>query len=194
MLEMLVALTIGAVLAFLLARTLDSAIVSSERIDQSRIEARQLQVLRQLLHQDLQGIDWNKPVVCTRNTITFVTTHNHLIDAPLAAAVEWTARNGTLWRQESIPTMEYQRDMLLWPEATVSMKLDVFDQSRNGWVAAEALLPVRRETEPLVFIPEAFRITLSPQGAFRAAPGRLSRELTFIERIPHAMRPPLDKS
>lgn len=191
LLEVLVALTIGAILAFLLAKTLGSAVAGSEGIERSRQQSRQLLTLRRLLHRDLQAIDWNQPVICTRNAVSFVTTHNHLVDGPLAVSVAWTAANGTLWRRESQEALHYRRDMPLLPGMSLSMTLEVYDTARRGWAAGEARLPPRHGDSAVTFIPEAFRITLSPLAATRALVGRGAQDLRFIERIPHALRPPV---
>jgi prepilin-type N-terminal cleavage/methylation domain-containing protein len=143
--EMLVALAVsGAVLA-IIAVSVERVAGTGSELSQRSTELGRRLVLRRLLHRDLQGINDLSSLAFSDHGLSFTTSHNHLLEAPLPVRVTWSFADREILRSEELEELEYRSAVVL-ARGLEEWDYRGWDDSRRTWLSRNTL--VRRGGNP----------------------------------------------
>ncbi len=172
--EMVVALTLAAILAAMVSSALNQGLVSGEALVLEAEQHKPLISLRRLLHRDIKSRKWGSDIVSTSSGFKLTTTHNLLRSAPIPVEVEWIFDREKIIRREENPDLDYSAGQVL-SRRLQAWELSFYSRKTDQWI--EHSLWNMDKDRPA---PDALALSLTLTGHGRAR---------LIENIPSQTGP-----
>jgi len=160
MIELLVSLTLLALLVLLVGQSMDRIIFNSQQTEARLANADAITGLRRLLHRDLQSWPAERELRVTSNGLVFNSTHNLLQSRPLPMTVTWLFDKARVTRREVNNEMSYSQEIILLQNLR-EWKLQLYKRG-GGWQDHDSwLLNLASAAEENATAPLALRLILS---------------------------------
>lgn len=177
MIELLVALSVAALLMVILGRAMSSVIANSEQLHGRLANSAAYVTLRRVLHRDIQGVDTMEKVKLSTGELTFTTRHTMVQDKPLLCTVSWLFSPDGVERREVIEELEYERTMHMLGALT-NWNVEFYLSNEERWVGLDSWLISPGAAKERTKWVTAMRMTLQEEGG---------GPMAMTERFPHVL-------
>lgn len=144
-------------LMVLVGQVMTQVVDASAMLRQRFANADDLVAVRRMLHRDLMDFQDAKSLEVDRTGVSFVTTHNLLLDGTLPVTVTWSFDDQSMTRTEVDRALHHKKTLTLL-RGVRNWTLEYHASKLNEWVSTQRMISLR-ETEKAPKV-NALRLTL----------------------------------